>query len=191
MSKWNVGLSAWIIQDGNYGDFARQQKAKFALEFFPHQFRHTDKNETLAECMEGSRYRVTTQVVLVMAGAWVIDLGIQAFQQAQPPKGIGKGDWIEADIYLGIDPFFYFEDLAHAKEMPPLVYSWLVSKIGVQTAPFIETRDQRGARVLVRDESKSAYREIDATQCWSDDNGNGEYVLECELLDAPPSRCRD
>jgi len=29
-----VALSSWIIQDGNYGDFARSVDAAFALEFY-------------------------------------------------------------------------------------------------------------------------------------------------------------
>jgi len=29
-----VGLSSWIIQDGNYGDFSRGERAAFALEFY-------------------------------------------------------------------------------------------------------------------------------------------------------------
>jgi hypothetical protein len=28
-----VGLSSWIIQDGNYGNFSRGADAAFALEF--------------------------------------------------------------------------------------------------------------------------------------------------------------
>jgi hypothetical protein len=30
-----VGLHSWIIRDGNYGDFARDTNAAFALEFAP------------------------------------------------------------------------------------------------------------------------------------------------------------
>jgi hypothetical protein len=29
-----VGLHSWIIQDGNYGDFATNTNAAFALEFY-------------------------------------------------------------------------------------------------------------------------------------------------------------
>ena len=29
-----VGLASWVVQDGNYGDFARGKRAAFALEFF-------------------------------------------------------------------------------------------------------------------------------------------------------------
>ena len=34
MEKINVGLSSWIIQDGNYEDFAVGQEQRFALEFY-------------------------------------------------------------------------------------------------------------------------------------------------------------
>ncbi len=35
MSEWKIGISAWIIQDGNYGDFRCHERAEFALEFYP------------------------------------------------------------------------------------------------------------------------------------------------------------
>src|SRR5438067_13006493 len=100
MPEWNVGMSAWIIQDGNYGDFQRHQKAKFAVEFYPHDFQPIAASETMAQCVEGSRYRVHAQVSSVLKGAWVVDFGVQAFQQSKPPKGIRKGAWLAADIDL-------------------------------------------------------------------------------------------
>jgi len=33
-SIWNIGLSAWIIQDGNYPDFALGDTVEFAVEFY-------------------------------------------------------------------------------------------------------------------------------------------------------------
>jgi hypothetical protein len=33
----HVGLAAWIIQDGNYGDFEVGRAYRFALEFYPHK----------------------------------------------------------------------------------------------------------------------------------------------------------
>ena len=188
MAEWNIGLSAWIIQDGNYADFHRHEKARFAVEFYPHDIRPIAAAARLAECTEGSRYRIHAQVACVLKGAWVIDFGVQAFHQSKPPQGIRRGQWIAADVYVGIDPFFYFESLAYARGMPPLTYSWFIRRIRMQTDPFIATRDTQGTRILRRDESKSAYRDIAQTHAWSDDGGHGEYVLECELLDARPSR---
>jgi hypothetical protein len=191
MREWNVGLSAWVIQDGNYGDFHCHQKAKFALEFYPHDFQRTSATEKMADCIGGSRYRVNAQVVCVLADVWVVDFGLSAFQQAKPPHGTREGDWIAADIDLGIDPFFYFEELAHVQGMPPLIYEWIVREILMQTAPFVETRDHRGTRFLVRDESKSAYRQIEQTNAWTDDNGLAEYILRSELLGTPPMRTQN
>ena len=33
-STWNIGLSAWIVQDGNYPDFGVGETVKFAVEFY-------------------------------------------------------------------------------------------------------------------------------------------------------------
>jgi hypothetical protein len=32
MNDWKIGLSAWIIQDGNYGEFRCHQRAEFEIE---------------------------------------------------------------------------------------------------------------------------------------------------------------
>ena len=37
MTVVNVGLAAWIIQDGNYDDFQVDASYRFALEFHPQQ----------------------------------------------------------------------------------------------------------------------------------------------------------
>src|SRR5947208_10554371 len=128
MNEWRVGISAWIIQDGNYGDFHCHQRADFALEFFPRYHRLGSSPGCHANHLRGSKYKVNAQVVHASKGAWVIDFGIQAFQQARPPAHAREGEWLEAEIYLGIDPFFYFEDLAHNPQMPPLIYDWHIAE---------------------------------------------------------------
>lgn len=188
MTQWQVGLSSWIIQDGNYGDFRRGQTAAFALEFYPHECRISAAKELRAELVGEDRYRVTAKVLDVFREACVIDFGVRAFRRHGWPKIIEKGAWIDADIYLGIDPFFYFEGLNKVRGMPPLIYDWKTRKITMQTAPFIESRNARGQRVLTRDESKSAYREVARTDAWDDDDGHVEYVLHCQMLDRPPRR---
>jgi hypothetical protein len=79
---------------------------------------------------------------------------------------------------------------SHVKGMPPLIYSWHINKIGMETAPFVETVDARGTPMMVRDEAKSAFQEIEQTDAWKDDSGHGEYVFECTLMDVPPKRER-
>src|SRR5687767_2289135 len=107
MTPWHVGLSSWIIQDGNYGDFQRGQQASFALEFYPHDCRISAAKEFRAELIRENRYQVTAKVLDVFRDACVIDFGLRAFRRGGWPKIIKKGAWIDADVYLGIDPFFY------------------------------------------------------------------------------------
>jgi hypothetical protein len=188
MTQWHVGLSSWIIQDGNYGDFQRGQKAAFGLEFYPHDCRPSTANKFRAKLTGEDRYSVTAKVLEVLPEACVIDFGVRAFRERGWPKIIKKGAWIDADIYLGIDPFFYFERLAKLRGMPPLIYDWTIDAITMQTAPFVESRNERGQRVFTRDESKSAFKKVQQTNAWDDDDGHAEYVLHCQLHDRPPRR---
>jgi hypothetical protein len=186
MNDWRIGLSAWIIQDGNYGDFRCHERAEFALEFYPQNCQPSASPEKQARWLHTSKYAVNAKVIFVAKRCFVLDFGLLAYRQAEPPKSIRKGLWVQAEIYLGVDPFFYFEALAHVKGMPPLIYSWHINKISIETAPFIETVDARGTRMMVRDETKSGFQEIEQTDAWNDDNGHGDYVLECTLMDVPP-----
>jgi len=57
-----------------------------------------------------------------------------------------------------------------------------------QTAPFVERTFDSGGKMRVRDESKLGYEEILRTSAWTDGGGHAEYLLRCELLDAPAKR---
>jgi hypothetical protein len=119
MPEWNVGISAWIGQDGKQGDFQRHQKAKFAVEFYPHDFRPIAAAEKIAECVEDSRYRVHAQVASVLKGAWVVDLGVQAFQQSKPPKGFRQGRLDSGGHLLGDRSVLLFRRACSCPRDPP------------------------------------------------------------------------
>jgi hypothetical protein len=91
---------------------------------------------------------------------------------------------------LGVDPYFYFESLSKSDGMLGLVYSWRITSVLRQTAPFIEiaTDSNRSGKMMVRDVSKLGYEEISRTHAWQDDNSFGEYILRCDLLPIPPKR---
>jgi len=93
-------------------------------------------------------------------------------------------------IELGIDPFFYFETLSRLTGIPPLIYRWKIERILMQTAPFIESDLPVMGKVMVRDPSKLAYREIERTDAWHDDGGNGDYLLECRRVVVRPTHRR-
>jgi hypothetical protein len=182
MSEWKIDLSSWIIQDGNYRDFHCGDLAEFALEFFPKKIQISKSTERNAYLIKDSLYKINGQIIFYTQNVWIIDFGIKVFQEAEPVKNAKAGDFVCGEIYLGVDPFFYFENLYKIPDIPPLIYTWRINRIERQTAPFIETKTQSGQRILRRDESKRGYLEIEKTNAWEDDNGFAAYLLHCTKL---------
>lgn len=196
MNLWNIGIEAWIIQDGNYPDFRKGQLAEFALFFQPHSLLHASKSKELdAILIKESQYRVNAKVLFVGRESWVIDFGLRAFNNQPPPKGVKVGDTFSAEIWLGIDYYLYFQALSKIDSVPPLIYTWNIQQIQMQTAPFIKTISTKpgrlfGKEIFVRDASKLAYKEISATDAKRDDDGSANYLLTCEETGEMPKRVR-
>jgi hypothetical protein len=171
-----IGLSAWIIQDGNYGDFAVGDEARFALEF--HANSHTIISEAplSAVCIKDSTYCVIAQVVFKKDALTIIDFGYRAFSEQL--LDVVEGDWIKAAIYIGIDPFMYFEGWARKDGIPEISYTWCINQIFLETTPRIEEKP----RYFVRDKNRFSEVSIQKTDAWKDDEGHGDYVLECEKI---------
>jgi hypothetical protein len=183
-----VGVSSWIIQDGNYGDFSRGDRAAFAIEFYAStEFTAVNpgRRPTRSLIHAGdAQYRTVGQVVHVAEDWWVIDAGTQLYREEKPPPTVQVGNWLEGEISVGVDPFFYFERLASLPDAPPLIYDWTVEKIEMQTAPFIEIRP----RMMERDPERLGWKEIASTDAWKDDDGRAEYLIHCKRAEGPARR---
>ncbi|HOI53830.1 MAG TPA: hypothetical protein PLP01_01140 [Phycisphaerae bacterium] len=185
---WKLNLASWIVQDGNYGDFAKGDECEVALEFWAKTLELTEQSQPRCTWVTDCYYDVVARVVLCQKDVWVLDFGLLAYRESSPLEGLAAGDWVTGRIGLGIDPFFYFERLHALPGMPPLIYSWTIERILLQTAPFVEATTPGIGNVLVRDESKRGYRNIDKTDAWHDDGGNAEYLLECCHRDIAPKK---
>lgn len=183
---WQIGLSSWIIQDGNYGDLETGQVLEFALEFYSENFRPSGTKRKSFKKIDAAKYEIVGEVIFLSDAVWVLDFGVRAFRESKPPNGISVGSFVTAEIHLGIDPFFYFEYLYDLQGMPPLIFTWIINSIDQQTAPFIESREAPGRKLLIRDQKKLGYKTIPKTDAWKDDGGHAEYILTCELLQTPP-----
>ena len=181
MKQINVGLSSWIIQDGNYNNFRVGQETSFALAFYPHSIGTSSRTLITAINIEGSRYQVCGKVIYQAKEAWVIDVGFLAYKEGAPPENIKQGDNVEGEIYIGVDPFDYFEDLYRLPGMPTLTYRFRIGGILLETTPWLESTDETGRKVRARDATKESYREVSQTNAWEDDNGDGHYILICEF----------
>jgi hypothetical protein len=184
-----VGLHSWIIQDGNYGDFARNTSAAFALEFYASSplevFESNPKPVPALVRICDADYEIVGQVIHVADHWWVIDVGVLVFQEGEPPATVRQGSWLRGKISIGIDPFFYFERLAHQPGAPAQVYDWKIERIEVQTAPLIEVKP----RVLARDPTKLGWKDALETSAWEDE---GEYLIHCTRIGGPrPPRGKD
>ncbi|MCB9653530.1 MAG: hypothetical protein H6729_05315 [Deltaproteobacteria bacterium] len=179
-------MSSWIIQDGNYGDFTVGQHAKFALEFWARDgLRPAPAGPLTAGHLGASRYQVRARVAFVGDGVWVVDAGSFLAYRDQPPKDARVGAFVEGDLYLGIDPFGYFECLSKVPGMPPLSYRWLIREIQLETTPWVEGRLPNGAVSRERDDSKESFAPVSSTDAWHDDGGDGHYVMTCVRESGP------
>ena len=191
-SCFKIGLSCWIIQDGNYPDFKRGESAAFAVEFSPasplSQTQIQGRPVTSIQSVGGCHHTILGEVVHVREVEWwAIDVGILMYQNQKPPQGIEVGCWVRGEVCLGVDPFFYLERLSRHHTAPALIYDWRIAKIEIQTAPFIATLQGNGG-YFERDPEKLGWREIAQTDAWHDDEGRAEYLLHCELLESSPRR---
>jgi hypothetical protein len=85
-TEWEIGLASWIIQDGNYSDFATHQRAEFALEFYPRTIERREQPAP-AKYAGRTRYDLDASIVLLTDEVWVLDFGLRAFQETRPPGG--------------------------------------------------------------------------------------------------------
>jgi hypothetical protein len=182
-----VGLSAWIIQDGNYKEFEVGREYRFALEFYPDEIvvdpdQHSEPRLSLV----GNAIHEARGTVLFRSdSAWAVDFGVPAYQEAKPPAWAKIGTSIRGRIYVRVDPFFYFESLKFEDGMPNLFRQWFVRRILLETTPWRTATDAEGRKVLSRDATRESFVDVPATDAWNHDGGHGHYLLECELRGDP------
>jgi hypothetical protein len=193
-SNLMVGLSSWVIADGNYPHFKRGDRASFALVFYASDplripedclsINPPGVDQAFMRHLEGSRYTVTARVthILDYDGWWVIDAGIPMYRAGMPTNEIKVGCWVSGTINVGVDPFDYFERLSRYYAAPPLIYDWDVKKIEIETTPIIES-----GRMRTRDQSRREWREVEDTKARTGGFVD-EFVLHCTKLDTPPRR---
>jgi hypothetical protein len=190
-----IGLSSWIIADGNYEHFKCGDRASFALGFYPANSPLEIPRDWLSvnppgvdrasiRHVEGSDYIVTAKVTQVLdyEGWWVIDAGILMYRAGMPPDDVKPGCWVSGKIYVGIDPFDYFERLSRHHAAPALIYDWDITKIDLETTPLIEE-----GRLRWRDQSRRGWREVNDTKARAGGMVD-EFVLHCVRADSPPRR---
>lgn len=188
-SVLHIGLSSWIVQDGNYADFECGTTRQFALEFYSDSELTADTRDPKLTHIQDGKYQATGIVRFCADNVWIVDFGgVLAFREESPPHGFLPGVTVSGVIHFGVDPFFYFERLSKVPGIPSLIYTWQIEEIAIETAPFIEIADPFGRMMMVRDQTKLRRVPIVKTDAWKDDNGMADYLLTCRNTGAPVSK---
>jgi len=195
---WWVGLSDWILQDGNYTDFAVGDVRQFALELgyrWSRRLRAAPAGQPVgyAHTGRGCVYDVTADVVRSTdrphRDAFVLDFGVPAYatqlvlDNGEPPA---RGARLTGEVGLAVDHFAYFDDLADLPGMPALIHTWTILDIQVASGPTIRVEhghphygnspDEGPRRIL--DPDRTSWASVDRTRTWDDLGG---YRLRCAL----------
>jgi hypothetical protein len=185
MPVLHIGLASWIIQDGNHEDFAAGGSYLFALEFYPLDIApftpiHGGVVLSLHHTI-GATHEARGKVVRAAPSSWVVDFGVPAFHNSEPPGWARPGVLVRGEVYLGVDPFFYLEELRDEPGMHNLLRDWLVRRILLETTPWQTSTDAGGQTVITRADVPRSFVEVRRTDAWNDDDGHAHYVLESEL----------
>ena len=131
--------------------------------------------------MIGATYETRGKVVRATSSNWVVDFGVPAFQNSAPPSLARPGILVGGRVYLGVDPFFYREELKGQRGMPNLIREWVLRRIFLETTPWNEATNASGEKVITRADVPRTFVEVRGTDAWNDDAGRAHYILECEL----------
>jgi hypothetical protein len=191
VTEFVIGLASWVLQDGNYSNFTTGETRRFALEMG--SIENLQSAQSVGSFrIDGpdndGRYDVVGQIV---HEGTVVDFGeVRATTPYQMDhiKRPRVGAWLEGRICLGVDPFFYFEEMVRQDGMVPAIYAWRIDKIELNVSPMeLVPRDDPRAfdRVKV---GPTQWRLIDKTRMFKDEDDHvfGGYRLHCTLLPDPP-----
>lgn len=205
--EWRISLDAWVLQDGNHPDFVVGERRRFALELGYRRDRRLrrDPDPGPSYCRftgHGAWYDAAGRVVRVSSDpaagrdAFVVDVGVLAFAHSlvfDGQEAPAVGDACSGQIHLGVDPFFYKDELVRLSDMPALAYEWSISRIELDVTPIVEVEHghplylgrDRGPQ-HIRDPERETWRTVERTRAW-DDEGRA-YRLTCRLEDTQPTR---
>jgi hypothetical protein len=202
-TEWYIGLENWVLQDGNYTDFAVGQRRQFALEFSYDRSARLQLSEaterTARYSGRGNVYVVRGELIRDGSGpaphGFVLDFGLKAYDNwmvlddLEPPSA---GSWLEGEITLFVDPFEYMDRLANQKGMPPLIQTWEILGIEKDISPTIQVEygDPRyfgpdEGPMRIADPERELYESVERTRMRED--GPGWYQLRCALLPDEPT----
>jgi hypothetical protein len=184
--KLTLGLSSWIIQDGNFPEIEVGSEHRMALEFYAKDGLVPTRAEKQLRHVEGATYDIVGEVIGIFDEAWVLDCGVRLLRDSDAPKRVRLGDVMAGRVYVAIDPFWYLEHVSTIDGAPDLWYTARVDSIHLDVTPRSHVMEPSGQAIWSRDGAlASRYEELTITSSSTDDDGDAEYLLGLTLLSGP------
>ncbi len=183
--EWVLGISSWVISDGNYADFAVGEQRRFALEYFEKDLHDSTPGTRSARSVGEGLYEITAEVAYAAHDLVLLDFGLLAYSDTRTPAAT-SGTWRSGIVLLEVDHFAYFETHAQREGIPPAIYAWTITGIWRQTAPYILDPDPNRPQ-YIRDPARLGYASVDRTGALHGDDGSNDYLLRCRLEQDPPT----
>lgn len=128
-NTWSIGLSPWILADGNHWNgtffgFYKNQSATFALEINPHSIKPGSSQDKQVVHQGNAIYTLTGEVIFVWEHGWILDFGLQSYvyYRSKPSYLPEHRSFVTVETYLGVDHCAYFLFLYKVPSIPQLIY---------------------------------------------------------------------
>ncbi len=197
--QMTIGLEGWIMQDGNYKDFAVGEEREFALEYGPKRLPPgSEKTCHIAkpvnpsiEHIEEHLYDMTGQFSFIYKEFNVVDFGmVKAYARGNWRTRDSRdelpstliGEYITGHFYLAVDPFFWKESRRHYDHFPNITEKWRIDEILFDVTPV-----QLVGRTWTPVQEERIFKSLDKTNMWKDTPPGmniplgTSYLLNCTL----------
>jgi hypothetical protein len=181
-----IGLSSWIIQDEKFPEIEVGSEHRLALEFYAKDGLTPTRGQKALRHVQGATYDIVAVVIGMFEEAWILDCGVRLLRDVDAPNGTRVGDVVGGRVYIGVDPYWYLEEISARPGVPDLWYTVRVDSIQLESTERSKTMHPSGREVWSREAAiDRQYQDITVTRSSADDDGNAEYLLTVTFLSGP------
>ena len=189
MANWEISFDEVNVADGPYQDVSCGQTVEFIVGFYASSLESTSKTEKSVIRLGNAEYIFESEISYVSKlkiHLYILDIGFKVSGGYRDLKDVSAGSYLIGQAALFVDDENYWYDLDKDPNYPPMVYTWQINRILLDTTPYIDS----GNKIQKRDKLRQSFLELDKTDIWEDgknyDQSFPQYILHCSLLDIPP-----
>jgi len=193
MDNWEILFDDINVMDGPYQDVHCGQTIELLTGFNAISLEPTIKAEKSSIALGDFEYMFVSEVSYMnklINSFCVLNIGFNIAVGYSNFKGAVVGSYLIGQGFLFVSDDNLWYNFGTDPTYPPLVYTWQINRIRLNTTPYITVTTPVGNKTQERDQSRLSFVESAKTDVWEDLKkyglGSAQYVLHCTLLDIPP-----